>query len=153
MDSAIVQETVSRWWVCYDGGWFDRWPGLLTADVAFTCRSDTGRTAYEEFIRADARGRDEVIAWQRRHREASPYPLRHHATNVHLTRRAPDEADFLSYLFVTQVKGGVSNLSTGVCRGTVRIEDGEPRIAGLHLVLDTAESVPFTERTVETSAP
>jgi hypothetical protein len=146
MDTATVQDVIGRWWVSYDAGWFDTWPDLLTSDAVFTCRTDTGATAYEEFVRADLTGRDEVLSWQRAHREASPYPLRHQASNVHATRSGPQEADFLSYLFVTQIQGGVSNLSSGICSGTVRIEDGAPRLAALHVVLDTEESVVFSER-------
>ena len=147
MDAATVQDLVGRWWVSYDAGRFDEWPELFTADAIFTCRTDTGGTAYEDFVRADVQGRDPVLAWQRTHREASPYPLRHHASNVHVTRSGAAEADFCSYLFVTQIAGGVSNLSSAVCHGTIQVEGGQPRLAALHVVLDTEESVVFSERT------
>ena len=112
----------------------------------FTCRTDTGTTDYEEFVRADVRGRDAVMAWQIDHRRNSPYPLRHNGTNVHLVGRRGDEADFASYILVTQIVEGVSPLSTAIVTGTVRVEDGALRIAALHVVLDTMTSVVFAQR-------
>ena len=152
VDLAAVQALLAGWWFAYDQGDFDAWPGFFTGDAHFTCRSDSGRTAFEEFIRADVRGGDRVVAWQVAHRRDSPYPLRHMATNVHLTATRPGEADFRSYLFVTQIVGGtVSNVSTGVVLGTVRDGDGGdgpgPRFAALHVVLDFTDSVAFSDAT------
>jgi hypothetical protein len=139
-----AQELLGRWWWHYDAGDFDVFPHLLARDVHFTCRTDTGTTAYEDFVRADVCGRDEVVAWQTDHRRNSPYPLRHNASNVHLTAGRDGAADFASYLFVTQSVGGaVTNLSSGLVKGTVCEEDGNLRIAGLHVVLDTQDSQVF----------
>jgi hypothetical protein len=150
MDLSTVQNTLACWWFDYDSAAFELWPSLVTDDVVFTCRSDTGNTSYEEFIRANVQGRDNFLAWQRDHRNNSPYPLRHNATNVHLTRATESEADFRSYIFVTQILDGkVSNLSSGPCSGTVRVQDGEPRLAALHVVLDTEDSVVLSTRQVE----
>ena len=80
---------------------------LLTDDVHFSCRTDTGTTDYEEFVRADYTGRDAVMAWQTDHRLHSPYPLRHNGTNVHIVSRDGDEAAFSSYILVTAIVGGV----------------------------------------------
>ena len=61
---------------------------------------------------------------------ASPYPLRHNGTNIHLTRRGESDADFASYLFVTQNVGLMpSPLPGGRVTGSVRLEDRELRIA------------------------
>ena len=57
-----------------------------------------------------------------------------------------EEADFASYIFVTQIVDGVSPLSTAIVNGTVRVEDGALRIAALHVVLDTEDSVVFSQR-------
>jgi SnoaL-like protein len=144
IDAASLQQLLAAWWCNYDGGRFEALRELLTEDVHFSCRSDSGKTDYEEFIRVDARGRDEVMAWQTEHRRNSPYPLRHNGTNVHLVRTNGAEATFESYIFVTQIVGGKpSNLSSGICRGTVRQEAGTLRICELEVVLDTMESVPF----------
>jgi hypothetical protein len=146
IDRASLHELIGRWWWNYDQGHFDTFPEFFVHDAHFTCRTDTGTTDYEEFVRADVRGRDDVVAWQIDHRSNSPYPLRHHGTNVHVIEARGDEADFASYIFVSQIAGGVSPLSTAIVTGTVRVDDGALRIAALHVVLDTAESVVFSER-------
>ena len=152
IDAASVQDLIGRWWWNYDEGHFDVFPRLLASDVHFTCRTDTGATDYEEFVRADVRGRDAVVGWQTDHRVNSPYPLRHNASNVHLVDVRGEEADFASYILVTQIVDGVSLLSTGIVNGTVRVDDGALRIAALHVVLDTEPSVVFSER-VSPAAP
>jgi hypothetical protein len=146
IDVAAVQELIGRWWFDYDEGHFERFPQLLTADVHFTCRTDTGTTDYEEFVRADVRGRAEVVGWQVDHRRNSPYPLRHNGTNVHLVADRDREVDFASYILVTQIVDGVAPLSTAIVTGTVRNEQGTLRIAALHVVLDTMQSAAFDDR-------
>ena len=42
IDIATVQELVGRWWLNYDEGEFEVLTGLLTDDVHFSCRTDTG---------------------------------------------------------------------------------------------------------------
>jgi len=151
---AEVQETVGRWWWSYDEGRFDVLATLLTDDAHFTCRTDTGTTDFEEFVRADVRGHDAVLAWQTDHRIHSPYPLRHHGTNVHVTARRGrdgggngDEADFSSYFHVTHsTPAGVTNLSSAIVHGTVRRVGEDLRLAALEVVLDTRESVEFAQR-------
>jgi len=67
---------------------------------------------------------------------------------VHLTDVRADDADFRSYLFVTHVVGGgVGNLASGTCSGTVRMHDGAVRIADLRVVLDFTDSVAFADAT------
>lgn len=145
IDLGAVQQLVASWWFDYDQGRFDVFPGYFTADAHFTCRSDSGQTAFEEFVTTDVRGRDELVAWQVAHRSNSPYPLRHNGTNVHLTARRDGEVDFRSYLFVTQiVDGAVSNLSTGICLGTAREEDGVLQLAALRVILDFTTSEVFS---------
>jgi len=141
---AELNELIGRWWYSYDEGRFDAMTALLTEDVHFSVRTDTGKTDYEEFVNADIRGRDEVMAWQVEHRLDSPYPLRHCGINMHRTGTDGDDTTYASYIFVTQiVDGQVSNLSTAPVSGAVRLEDGELRIASLHVVLDTASSTPL----------
>jgi hypothetical protein len=147
VDLTTTQGLVASWWFAYDQGDFDAWPAYFTPDAHFTCRSDSGRTDFEDFIRAGVRGGDQVVAWQIDHRRNSPYPLRHFVTNVHLTANRPDEADFRSYLFCTQiVAGAVSNLASGIISGTVRdVGGGQAQFAALHVVLDFTDSVVFTD--------
>ena len=144
--AAAVHELLGRWWFNYDEANYDVLAGLLTEDAHFTCRTDTGTTDYEDFVRADLRGRAVVMAWQTDHRDNSPYPLRHNGTNVHVTVESGDEASFAAYIFVSQIVGGVSPLSTGIVRGKVRFNGEALQISELEVVLDTMDSVPLSER-------
>ena len=146
IDGAAVHELLGRWWFNYDEGHFEVLAGLLTDDAHFTCRTDTGTTDYEDFVRSDVRGKAEVMAWQTDHRIDSPYPLRHNAANVHVVEDRGDEATFASYIFVTQIVEGVAPLSTAIVTGTVRSEPDGLRIAELNVVLDTMASVVFSQR-------
>jgi SnoaL-like domain len=152
IEAGALQDVISRWWWNYDEGSFDVLASLLTDDVHFSCRTDTGTTDYEEFVRADLHGRDAVMAWQIPHRVNSPYPLRHNGTNVHIVDRRGDEASFSSYIHVTQIDGGqVANLSTAIVNGTVRQEEDVLRICALEVVLDTMSSGLFGDlRTLRT---
>jgi len=143
---AEIQELIGSWWFNYDEGDFVSLTPLLTEDVHFACRTDTGTTDYEEFVRADVHGRDSVMRWQREHRLDSPYPLRHHAANIHVVEQGATDVTFASYIFVTQIMDGVSILSSAIVRGKVRHEDGSLRIAELDVTLDTMASRPLRER-------
>ena len=146
IEPAELQNLIARWWWNYDEGNFDVLTSLLTEDAHFSCRTDTGTTDYEEFVCADHTGRDAVMAWQTDHRRNSPYPLRHNGTNVHIVEQGDDEARFSSYIYVSQIVGGVSPLSTAIVNGRVRRESGSLRLAELEVVLDTSDSVLFDER-------
>jgi len=148
IEPATLQDLIARWWWNYDQGNFDVLASLLTEDMRFSCRTDTGTTDFEDFVRVEVSGRDAVMAWQTDHRINSPYPLRHNGTDVHIVEaRGADAAAFASYIFVTQiVDGKVSNLSSAIVTGEVRIEAGGLRIAQLEVVLDTMNSVLFSER-------
>jgi hypothetical protein len=147
IEPAVIQDLVGRWWWNYDQGNFDVLAGLLTRDMRFSCRTDTGITDFEEFVRIDVTGRDDVMAWQTDHRINSPYPLRHNGTNIHVVEQGDNAATFASYIFVTQiVEGAVANLSSAIVNGAVSVEDGDVRIARLEVVLDTMHSVLFSER-------
>lgn len=146
---ADLQQLLSHWWYSYDNALYDEWPAMFTADAHFICRTDTGRTAFEEFVNADVRGRDAVLAWQTQHRQGSPSPLRHGGENVHISAQMGGEAQFRSYIRVSQiVDGSPSNLSTAIVTGKVREEDGTLRIAELVVVLDTADSEVLGDRKV-----
>jgi hypothetical protein len=146
IEPSHVQDLVARWWWNYDEGNFDVLASMLTDDVHFSCRTDTGTTDYEEFVRADHSGRDAVMAWQTDHRLHSPYPLRHNGTNVHIVEQQGDEATFSSYIFVSQIVGGVSPLSTAIVNGRARRAGDTLLLAELEVVLDTMDSKVFAER-------
>jgi hypothetical protein len=147
IESSAVIELLGRWWLNYDEGNFDELKSLLTEDAHFTCRTDTGTTDYEDFVRADYRGRDAIMEWQTEHRLNSPYPLRHMGVNVHVTGADGGDATFSSYIFVTHiVDGQVANLSTALVTGAARIDQGKARLSALHVALDTQSSVVFRTR-------
>jgi hypothetical protein len=145
IEPAAVANLLGKWWFNYDEGHFDMLTGLLTEDVHFTCRTDTETVAWAEFARADMSGRDTVMYWQTEHRRASPYPLRHHGTNVHIVDQNGTEATFASYIHVTQVVDeSPASIPGGIVRGTVRLVNGELLIAELAVVLDTMTSDVFS---------
>jgi len=146
IEAAAIQDLIGRWWFNYDEANFTVLEELLTGDAHFSCRTDSGSTDYEEFVRADYSGRDAVMAWQTDHRLNSPYPLRHNGTNVHVVEQRGDEATFTSYIFVSQIVDGVSPLSTAIVNGAVRRDGGSLRISELEVVLDTIASKPLNER-------
>jgi hypothetical protein len=146
IEPAQMQDLVGRWWWNYDEGNFDVLASLLTEDAHFSCRTDSGTTDYEEFVRADVTGRDAVMGWQTDHRLNSPYPLRHNGSNIHVVAESGEEASFRSYILVTAIEGGVVVQSTALVSGRVR-RDGETLLlAELEVVLDTNESVLFRDR-------
>jgi hypothetical protein len=152
IDAADVQDLIGRWWYHYDQAEFEELEELLTEDMRFTCQTDTGATDFEEFVRADIAGRAEVMRWQRPHRMGSPYPLRHHGTNIHVTRRGADDADFASYILVMQtVDMYPAPIPGGIVTGTVRRVDGVVRLAQLNVVLDTEDSTVLSERATSPS--
>jgi hypothetical protein len=144
---ADVAEVLGRWWYNYDEGNFDVLRSLLTDDVRFTCRSASGACAYEEFIAADVSGLDAVMAWQTEHRMGSPYPLRHNGTNHHVIERGETSVTFGSYIAVTHMVNGMpALLPAGIVNGRLEVVGGQPLIAEMHVVLDTEDSVIFSER-------
>jgi hypothetical protein len=146
LDPAVAAQVVARWWCAYDAGSFDELEELLDDDVHFQCRTDTGTTSFEEFVRAEATGKAQVLDWQTEHRLDSPYPLRHHCSNFHLTGSEGDLHRFLHYLAVTQVKDVFPiPVPGGVVEGALRDRGGRILIADLVIVLDTMDSVPLRE--------
>ncbi|MBV8950768.1 MAG: nuclear transport factor 2 family protein [Actinobacteria bacterium] len=146
IDPGGLQDVIARWWWNYDEGNFDALAAMLADDAHFSCRTDTGKADWEDFVRADVRGRDAIMEWQSQHRLDSPYPLRHHGTNVHIVEQRGNEATFASYIHVTQiVEGQVAHLSSAAVIGAVREEGGTLRIADLQVVLDTMSSGLFRD--------
>jgi len=145
--TAEVAELLARYWHRYDAGDVDGLAPLLTAEARFVTRTDTGTTDYEEFVRSDVTGRQAAVDWQRPHRADSPHPLRHCTTNVVADPDGPDAASFTSYLLVTQIQAGKPDpISTAVVEGRVVRTAGGLAFAHLEIVLDTADSVPFSTR-------
>ena len=151
-----AERLLARWWCSYDAADFDDLTALLADGASFRCRTDTGTTDFEDFVRADLRGRDAVMAWQVEHRLDSPFPLRHHATNFHLTGEGADgSVTFRHYLTVAAVANLVpAPVPGGVVMGTLRRDaQGALRIAVLVVVLDTTDSVPLRSLRAEDPDP
>jgi hypothetical protein len=128
-----VQNLIAGWWFDYDQGNFDVWPNYFTEDAHFSCRSDSKATSFEEFVTAEASGRD---------------PLRHNGTNVHVIAGDGDSCTFRSYIFVTQiVDASVAPLASGICLGSSRHENDRWKLADLRLILDFANSGVFSAAT------
>jgi hypothetical protein len=145
-DRLAAHELIHRWWLNYDEGRLDVLAGLLTEDAHLISRTETGLHPHEAFIRSDSSGRDAAMAWTRDHRRHSPYPLRHHGLNIHVTAERDDELDVESYLFVTQIiERKPSPLSTGLVYFTLRLTPNGYRIARKEVVLDSIESAPFDQ--------
>ncbi|WP_157963870.1 nuclear transport factor 2 family protein [Actinocorallia populi] len=140
---ADVTELVSLWWFAYDQGDFATLRELLHEEVRFSSRSDTGDAPYEESIRCELTGADAVVSWQSSHRMVSPFPIRHFATNVHITGVEDGETRFSSYMFVTKnVNGAPKNLTSGIVSGSVVAGPRRPVLRSLEVVIDFMDALP-----------
>lgn len=145
-DRFAAHELVNRYWFLYDEGRLGELAGLLANDCHLRSRTETGEHPFEEFIASDSTGLEAAMAWTREHRTHSPYPLRHHAANVHVLAERGDELDLDSYLFVTQiVERTPRTLSSGIVHWTLRWTAGGYRVLAKDVVLDSIESRPFHE--------
>jgi hypothetical protein len=141
-----LQEFIAAYWFSYDEANYDALAAAKADDMRFITRSDSGASPFEELMSPELRGRDAVMEWLTDHRKQSPYPLRHHATNLHRTGvdGAVTRARF--YIFVNQianfvpfaVSSGIANV--GVRRGANGLEFTE-----MEMVLDTTNSVLLSE--------
>jgi len=82
---AELQEFIAGFWYHYDEAHYDELAVCYAEDVRYLTRSDSGSSPFEELMSPELHGRDAVVRWLSEHREQSPYPLRHHSTNVHRT--------------------------------------------------------------------
>jgi SnoaL-like domain len=145
-DHFAAHEVIHRWWFNYDEGKLDVIARMLTADCHTSSRTELGQHPHEEFIRGDNRGHDDVMAWTKKHRAGSPYPLRHNATNIHVVAERGDELTLDSYLFVTQiVERKPSPLSSGIVHWVLVLTKSGYRVREKHVVLDSIESAPFQQ--------
>lgn len=144
-----LQEFIAAFWYHYDEAHYDELAARFAEDIRYVSRSDSGASPFEELMSPELRGRDAVMEWLSQHREQSPYPLRHHATNVH--RCAVDRARF--YIFVNQVANFVPfAVSSGVAEVGVRRTTSGLEFTEMDVVLDTTDSVLLSERHAGSSA-
>jgi hypothetical protein len=144
-DRVAIHEFIHRYWFHYDEGLLDVLAGMVCDDCEMRSRTERGDHPYEEFIASHSAGHEEAMAWTKQHRQFSPYPLRHQASNVYVADERGDEVDVVSYVFVTQiVERTPSPLSTGIVTWTLRRgDDGAYRLLRQDVVLDSIESAAF----------
>lgn len=148
-----LQEFVAGFWYHYDEAHYDELAARYADDVRYLTRSDSGASPFEDLMSPELRGRDAVMDWLSQHREQSPYPLRHHATNVHRTGTDGGLTRARFYILVNQivnyvpfaVSSGVANIA--VQRGARGLEFTE-----MDIVLDTTYSVPMSGHTADSAA-
>lgn len=143
-DRFAAHELIHRYWFLYDEGRLDELAAVLAPDCRLRSRTETGQHPFEEFIASDCHGLEEASQWTKEHRRRSPYPLRHHAANIHATVERGVELDLDSYLFVTQIVDRVPRaLSSGIVHWTLRLAADGYRVLAKDVVLDSIESKPF----------
>jgi hypothetical protein len=141
-----LQEFIAGFWYHYDEAHFDELAARCAEDVHYISRSDSGASPFEELMSPQLHGRDAVMEWLAEHRKQSPYPLRHHATNVHRTGGDGDVTHVRFYLFVNQIANFVPfAVSSGVAQVGVRRGANGPEFTRLEVILDTTNSVLLSE--------
>ena len=140
-----LQEFIAGFWYHYDAAHYDELAARYADDVHYLTRSDTGSSPFEELMSPELHGRGAVMDWLSEHRRQSPYPLRHHATNVHRTGVHADVTYARFYIFVNQIANFVPfAVSSGVVDVGVRREAAGLEFTKMDVVLDTQNSVPLS---------
>lgn len=150
---AELQDFVSGYWYAYDEALYDDMAAAKAEDIRFITRSDSGASPFEELMSPELRGRDAVVEWLTDHRRQSPYPLRHHATNIHRTGTHDGTVRARFYIFVNQIANFVPfAVSSGVANVAVRRGARGLEFTEMEMVLDTTNSVLLSEMSADTSA-
>jgi hypothetical protein len=148
-----LQEFIAGFWYHYDEAHFDQLALRYAEDVRYLTRSDSGASPFEELMSPELHGRDAVMKWLSEHRKQSPYPLRHHATNVHRTGTTGDITRARFYILVNQIADFVPfAVSSGVVHVSVRRDAGNLVLTEMEVVLDTQNSVLLCELTAGSAA-
>jgi SnoaL-like domain len=143
-----LQEFIARFWYDYDEAHYDELAASYAEDVHYLTRSDSGASPFEELMSPELHGRDAVMEWMSEHRKQSPYPLRHHATNLHRTGVDGGVTRALFYIFVNQIANFVPfAVSSGVVDVGVRRGANGLEFTEMNVILDTTNSVLLSERT------
>lgn len=141
-----LQEFIAGFWYHYDEAHYDELAARYAGDVHYLTRSDSGASPFEELMSPELQGRDVVIEWLSEHRKQSPYPLRHHAANVHRTGTEGDVTHARFYIFVNQIANFVPfAVSSGVVNVGIRREAAGLVLTEMEVVLDTQNSVLLSE--------
>lgn len=147
-----LQEFIAGYWYAYDEANYDEMAAAKADDMRFITRSDSGASPFEELMSPELRGRDAVMEWLTDHRKQSPYPLRHHATNLHRTGSDGTVTRARFYLYVNQIANFVPfGVSSGVANVAVRRGANGLEFTEMEMVLDTTNSVLLSELNAETA--
>ncbi|MBO0676691.1 nuclear transport factor 2 family protein [Mycolicibacterium sp. S2-37] len=150
---AELQDFVSAFWFNYDEAHFDELAVAFAEDARYVSRSDSGASPFEELMSPELRGRESVMQWLSAHRDESPYPLRHHATNLHRTGTDGDTVRARFYIFVNQIANFVPfAVSSGVANVAVRRGAGGLEFTEMEVILDTTNSVLLSERSADATS-
>jgi hypothetical protein len=141
-----LQEFIAAYWYAYDEADFDNMAAAKAEDIRFITRSDSGTSPFEQLMSPELHGRSAVVEWLTDHRKQSPYPLRHHATNIHRTGTDGDVTRARFYIFVNQIANFVPfAVSSGIANVGVRRGAGGLEFTEMEMVLDTTNSVLLSE--------
>jgi hypothetical protein len=148
-----LQEFIAGFWYHYDEAHYGELAARYAEDVRYLTRSDSGASPFEELMSPELNGRDAVIDWLSEHRQQSPYPLRHHATNVHRTGTDGGITRARFYIFVNQIANFVPfAVSSGVVGVGVRRGANGLEFTEMDVVLDTQNSVLLSELHADSAA-
>ncbi|ORV49396.1 polyketide cyclase [Mycolicibacter engbaekii] len=145
---AELQSFIGRFWYHYDQADYAQMGAAFAGDAVYLSRSDSGSCPFEESLAADLSTAAEIVPWLTEHRQASPYPLRHHTTNLHITGTDGDITSARFYIFVNQVTNFVPfAVSSGVAEVDVRRRgsgSGELEFTKMSVILDVTNSEPLS---------
>jgi SnoaL-like protein len=148
-----LQEFIGSFWFHYDEAHYDELAASYAEDVHYLTRSDSGASPFEDLMSPELYGRDAVMEWLSDHRKQSPYPLRHHATNVHRTGTDGDVTRARFYILVNQIANFVPfAVSSGVVNVGVRREATGLVFTEMEVVLDATDSVLLSELAADSAA-
>lgn len=138
---------IGGFWYHYDQADYPNMAAAFAEGATYLSRSDSGACPFEESLAADLTGAAEIVPWLIEHRGASPYPLRHHTTNLHITGHEGDVTYARFYIFVNQVTNFVPfAVSSGVTEVGVRRGGSNPsglEFTMMSVILDVTNSEPL----------
>lgn len=142
---AELQNFVGEFWYHYDQAHYPELAAAFAENAVYLSRSEFGDCPFEESLTADLSGKTEVMAWLTEHRQASPYPLRHHTSNLHITGSEGDITSARFYIFVNQVSNYVPfAVSSGVAEVDIRRSGDGFEFTKLSVILDARNSEPLS---------
>ncbi|MBV9089159.1 MAG: nuclear transport factor 2 family protein [Mycobacteriaceae bacterium] len=148
-----LQEFIGAFWYHYDEAHYDEMAAAYADDVRYMSRSDSGASPFEELMSPELHGREAVMEWLTGHRNESPYPLRHHGTNIHRIGTDGHVTRARFYIFVNQIANYVPfAVSSGVVNVGVRRGANGLEFTEVDVVLDTTNSVLLAELTADSAA-